>query len=148
MMLEFNILENQAKQVEQQLILIEQQLAEFQILQQSLEDTKKVKNQKVLSPISKGIFFESEVKEIKEVFLDIGSGLTRISLRRYMLAVVFGSPLRIFWVQYIIAGVGKSLFNNPYVLVEYFLGNKILFIFSIAYLGLVILVAFKIKQKG
>jgi len=75
MMLEFNILENQAKQVEQQLILIEQQLAEFQILQQSLEDTKKVKNQKVLSPISKGIFFESEVKEIKEVFLDIGSGV-------------------------------------------------------------------------
>jgi len=75
MMLEFNILENQAKQIEQQLILIEQQLVEFQILQQSLEDAKKVKNQKVLSPIGKGIFFESEAKEIKEVYLDIGSGV-------------------------------------------------------------------------
>jgi len=75
MMLEFNILENQAKQIEQQILLLDQQLMDFQILQKSLEDAKKVKNQKVLSPIGKGIFFESEAKEIKEVFLDIGSGI-------------------------------------------------------------------------
>jgi len=75
MMLEFNILENQAKQIEQQILLIDQQLAEFQNLQQALEDSKKVKNQKILSPIGKGIFFESEAKEIKEIYLDIGSGV-------------------------------------------------------------------------
>lgn len=80
-------------------------------------------------------------------FLDLGIGLTRISFRRYLLAVIFGSPLRIFWVQYVLCGVGKSIFTHPLALAEYLLQNKTLFIFSFAYLILVILVALKIKLK-
>ncbi|MDD5166093.1 MAG: VTT domain-containing protein [Candidatus Omnitrophica bacterium] len=80
-------------------------------------------------------------------FLDLACGLTRISFKRYFLAVILGSPLRIFWVQYVLSGVGKSIFHNPYALSEYLLQNKPLFIFSFAYLILAILVAFKVKRK-
>jgi len=80
-------------------------------------------------------------------FLDLASGLTRISFKKYLVAAILGSPLRIFWVQYILAGVGKAVFNNPYALIEYLLANKVLFIFSLMYLILIIFVAFKIKAK-
>lgn len=80
-------------------------------------------------------------------FLDLACGLTKISFRKYLLAVILGSPLRIFWVQFVLAGVGKSIFNNPYALSEYLIQNKTLFIFSFIYLLLVILVATKIKFK-
>ena len=80
-------------------------------------------------------------------FLDLAVGLTNISLKRYVIAVVLGSPLRIFWVQYVLAGVGKNVLSNPYLLVEYFSSNKIVFILSLVYLILVILVALKVKIK-
>jgi uncharacterized membrane protein YdjX (TVP38/TMEM64 family) len=80
-------------------------------------------------------------------FLDLACGLTRISFKKYILAVILGSPLRIFWVQYVLTGVGKSIFNNPYVLTEYLMRNRSLFIFSLIYLILVILVAVKIKYR-
>lgn len=79
-------------------------------------------------------------------FLDLAMGLTGISFRRYWLAVVLGSPLRIFWVQYIISGVGKDIFKNPYALMDYLSLNKPVFIFSFLYFILVIFVALKIKR--
>jgi uncharacterized membrane protein YdjX (TVP38/TMEM64 family) len=78
-------------------------------------------------------------------FLDLACGLTGMPFKIYLIAVILGSPLRIFWVQYVLAGLGKSIFNNPYALVEYLLNNKTLFIFSFVYLLLVILVAVKLK---
>ena len=80
-------------------------------------------------------------------FLDLYCGLTRITFRRYLSVVILGSPLRIFWVQYVLAGMGKSLFSNPYALVEFITSNKPVFIFSLIYLVLVIVVALKIKAK-
>lgn len=80
-------------------------------------------------------------------FLDLAMGLTRISFRKYLSVVVLGSPLRIFWVQYVLWGVGESLFSRPQALVEYLLRNNILFAFSLIYLILVILVAFKMRFK-
>lgn len=80
-------------------------------------------------------------------FLDLACGLTRISFKRYLWAVIFGSPLRIFWVQYVLAGVGKSIFRDLYALTEYLLENRPLFIFSLIYLVIVILVTLKIKHK-
>lgn len=80
-------------------------------------------------------------------FLDLAAGLTRIHFRKYLAAVIFGSPLKIFWIQYILFAVGKNTFN-PYALAEYFLSNKALFIFSLVYITLVIAVIFKIKRKG
>lgn len=80
-------------------------------------------------------------------FLDLGVGLTNISFRMYLAAVILGSPLRIFWVQYVLAGVGRSIFNNPLAVSEYLMQNKALFLLSFVYLLLVFLVALKIKHK-
>ena len=80
-------------------------------------------------------------------FLDLAAGLSRISFRKYLAAVVLGSPLKILWIQYILCGVGSNIFN-PYALYEYFLSNKALWIFSIVYFVLVVMVIFKIKSRS
>jgi uncharacterized membrane protein YdjX (TVP38/TMEM64 family) len=79
--------------------------------------------------------------------MDLAAGLTKISFRKYLLAVIIGSPVKIFWIQYVLSGVGKSILNNPYVLVEYFLNNKFFLFFSFIYIILVISVAIKISSK-
>lgn len=78
-------------------------------------------------------------------FLDLALGLTKISFLKYILAVIFGSPLKVFWVQYILGAVGKDVFN-PYKMAEYFLKSKVLFILSFIYIILVMAIAFKIKK--
>ena len=80
-------------------------------------------------------------------FLDLGAGLTKISFKKYLAAVVLGSPLRIFWLQYILAGVGKSLFSRPGALTEYLLAHKAILYSSFIYIVLVVLVASKLKIK-
>lgn len=80
-------------------------------------------------------------------FLDLGAGLTKIHFRRYLLAVLLATPIRVFWVQYVLAIVGKNIFSNPELLTVYLLQNKPLFIFSLVYLLLVVIVIFKLKHK-
>ncbi|MDP2906077.1 MAG: VTT domain-containing protein [Candidatus Omnitrophota bacterium] len=80
-------------------------------------------------------------------FLDLACGLTRISFRKYLSAVILASPLRIFWVQFALAGAGEVVFRNPYALSEYIASNKPLFILSLAYLALVVAAALKLKDK-
>lgn len=80
-------------------------------------------------------------------FLDLGVGLTRIHFRRYLVAVLLATPIRVFWVQYILAAVGKNIFHKPELLIDYLLQNKALFIFSFIYLVLIILAAFKLRHK-
>ncbi|TRZ50222.1 TVP38/TMEM64 family protein [bacterium] len=81
-------------------------------------------------------------------FLDLASGLTGIAWPRYLSAVILGSPPRIFWVQYILAGVGLAVLKEPAKLIEYFSLNRTAFIFSFVYFILVAIVAFKIKKRG
>jgi len=80
-------------------------------------------------------------------FLDLSAGLTKMSFKKYLLAVVLGSPLRIFWLQFILAGVGKNIFNRPEVLTEYLLRNKAILFSSLIYILLVIVVVQKLKVK-
>jgi uncharacterized membrane protein YdjX (TVP38/TMEM64 family) len=80
-------------------------------------------------------------------FLDLASGLANISFQRYLAVVILGSPLRIFWVQYVLAGVGMSIFGSPLALSEYLIKNKSLFIFSLGYALLVIIVALKVRKN-
>ena len=80
-------------------------------------------------------------------FLDLAAGLTDISFRRYMAAVAVGSPLRIFWVQYVLAGAGRGIFKNPQALVDYLSLNKAAFAFSFIYLVLVVFVVIKLKRE-
>ncbi len=80
-------------------------------------------------------------------FLDLGAGLTKIRFRRYLIAALLATPIRALWVQYILSAVGKNIFNRPELLVRCLLQNKALFTFSFVYLALVILAAFKLRQK-
>ncbi len=80
-------------------------------------------------------------------FLDLAAGLTKINFKKYLAAVVFGSPVKIFWLQYILSAVGKSIFDNPYALIEYFLKNRAIFFFSFIYIIFIILVVLKISRK-
>jgi uncharacterized membrane protein YdjX (TVP38/TMEM64 family) len=81
-------------------------------------------------------------------FLDLAAGLTPLSFKKYMAAVVFGSPLKIVWIQYILAAMGKSVLDNPAALGDYFLRNTHLFWLSCFYLAAVIAVAIKMGKKG
>lgn len=80
-------------------------------------------------------------------FLDLILGLTRIRLSRYLMIVVLASPPRIFWVQYVLSGLGEAAFKNPGLLINYLLDNRIAFIWSFAYLIAIIILVFKLKHK-
>ena len=80
-------------------------------------------------------------------FLDMAAGLTRMRFRKYFAAVLLGSFLKIFWIQFILYGVGESVLSNPNALTEYFLKNQPVLIFSLLYLVLVGMVIYKIRKK-
>lgn len=80
-------------------------------------------------------------------FLDLAAGLTSLRFPKYLTAVIFGSALKIFWIQYLLAALGQKAFN-PYLLSAYFQENKTLLLFSLIYSILVIVVVHKIKRKG
>lgn len=80
-------------------------------------------------------------------FLDLASGLTSIRFRKYLIAVIFATPIKIFWIQYIIYSVGKSIFSDPAVLMEYFLNHKILLFLSFGYIILIIMAFVKMFRK-
>lgn len=63
------------------------------------------------------------------------------------MASLVGSPLRIFWLQFILAAVGLSVFKDINVIIEYFLYNKIIFIFSLIYLFAAIIAGVFLKKK-
>jgi len=79
--------------------------------------------------------------------LDLSLGLTRIRLSQYLMIVVLASPARIFWVQYILAGLGEAAFKNPWLLVNYLMDNRLAFIWSFIYLVLAVILTFRIKNK-
>ncbi|HNX81130.1 MAG TPA: VTT domain-containing protein [Candidatus Omnitrophota bacterium] len=81
-------------------------------------------------------------------FLDLGVGLTGIPFPRYMLAVVLGTPLKTFWMQYILYKVGEGFYQDPGIFVKIFLQNKQLLLINFLYFLLMILVAVGISQKG
>lgn len=80
-------------------------------------------------------------------FMDLAAGLTKIKFKKYFIAVVLASPIKIFWIQYVLAGVGEIVFKDSSVLVEYFLNNKTLLMFSMVYVILVIMVIYKASRK-
>lgn len=80
-------------------------------------------------------------------FLDLAAGLTKINLRKYILAVILGSPVKIFWLQYVLYGVGESVFTDPNAIVVYFTENPNLLLFSLIYIILAGMAIYKIGRK-
>ena len=79
-------------------------------------------------------------------FMDLAMGLSGISLRKYLLIVILGSPLRIFWVQYVLAGVGISFLKSPDILMQYLLRHQGIFAASAVYLALVFIAWIKLAR--
>lgn len=80
-------------------------------------------------------------------FLDLASGLTSLRFRRYLIAVIFGTPIKMFWIQYIIYSVGRSIFSDPKTLMEYFLSHKILLFLGFGYIILIIMALIKMLKR-
>lgn len=76
--------------------------------------------------------------------LDIIFGLSKISFKKYLLAVILASPPRIFFFQFILAAVkGFSLEKISIFTAK----NPIIFLITFLYIGLSCLVAFTIRKK-
>jgi uncharacterized membrane protein YdjX (TVP38/TMEM64 family) len=79
--------------------------------------------------------------------LDMGAGLSAIPFGRYFLASVIGSPLRIFWLQLVLAGAGTAVFKGPAALNGYLSVHPGVVVFSMLYLFGMIAAAIFIKTR-
>jgi uncharacterized membrane protein YdjX (TVP38/TMEM64 family) len=76
--------------------------------------------------------------------LDLIFGLTKLPFRKYFFVVILASLPRIFWLQFILAGVKELSINK---IIFYFMENRIIFIFSLIYFIFSGIVVFKIRKK-
>ncbi len=80
-----------------------------------------------------GIFFAKFFPVIPFRFLDLVCGLTRISLKKYLLISAVASPLRIFVIQFFVA-LGVDTILNPAKLSVYLQGHPAIFLAVVLYL--------------
>ncbi|MBW1744342.1 MAG: VTT domain-containing protein, partial [Deltaproteobacteria bacterium] len=90
------------------------------------------------------IFLLRAVPLIPYRVLDISFGLSKLPLKKYILIVILASLPRIFWVQFVLAGMKGFSMNAA---VAYFNENNVVFFLSLAYFVITLIVAFRIKRK-
>jgi uncharacterized membrane protein YdjX (TVP38/TMEM64 family) len=90
------------------------------------------------------IFLLRAVPLIPYRVLDICFGLSKVPLKKYILIVILASLPRIFWVQFILAGIKGFSINAA---IAYFNQNNIVFFLSLAYFVITLIVAFRIKRQ-
>lgn len=93
-----------------------------------------------------GIFSLRIIPLVPFRFLDVLAGLTGLRFRDYLLAAILGSPLRIFWLQYILSAVGEGIFKEPQMLSRYLLQNPFIFILSFGYFIAAVILAVILKK--
>lgn len=93
-----------------------------------------------------GIFVLRIVPLVPYRFLDIATGLTKISFSQYILAVILGSPVRIFWLQFILSVLGENVFKNPSLIIDYFNSHPAILVFSFIYATASFILAISIKR--
>jgi|TARA_B100001964_G_scaffold218480_1_gene259537 prefoldin alpha subunit len=75
--LEFQMLDQSIKQLEKQNTALNNQLMELMATNQSLEDMKKINNgTEILMPLSGGIYAKAELKDSKNLIVNVGSNIT------------------------------------------------------------------------
>lgn len=85
--------------------------------------------------------------------MDIGFGLSSVSFRKYFMVSVFATPFRVLWLQFILAGIGTSVFH-PQKLIEYLLEHQsilyysAMYFFVIAVVTVLALVSKVVKKKS
>lgn len=74
--MQFQMFQQQIEQVQKQLQMIDKQLVELETVKQGVEDLKTVKTgTEILVPVSSGIFVKAELKDNKNVTVNVGSNV-------------------------------------------------------------------------
>ena len=73
--------------------------------------------------------------------MDLGYGLTPASFQKYFTAIIVVSFFRILWLQFILAGIGVSLFKDTSAMLDYFLKHPTVLKYSALYFLAVIVAA-------
>lgn len=72
--IEMQVLDKQIKQVQEQIMQLDEQMADLGGVLVNLEDLKSVEEgSEILVPVSNGIFIKAEVKSIEKVGVNVGS---------------------------------------------------------------------------
>ncbi|HBR14226.1 MAG TPA: hypothetical protein DD723_01595 [Candidatus Omnitrophica bacterium] len=66
-------------------------------------------------------------------FMDLGFGLSSIGFKKYFAAIFLTSLIRVFWLQYILAGVGGNVFKDPSVVMNYLMAHPFILVGSAVY---------------
>lgn len=76
---EFQMLSQHIKQLEEKTTALNNQLMDLAVTNQSLEEMKKLKQgTEILVPLSSGIYTKAEIKDNKNVIVNVGSNVTTI----------------------------------------------------------------------
>jgi uncharacterized membrane protein YdjX (TVP38/TMEM64 family) len=73
--------------------------------------------------------------------MDLGAGLSKISISKYLTVVVFASIPRVFWQQRILSDVGTAVFTDPRGMIEYFTNKPFMLYYSYIYFLVVIVLS-------
>ncbi|MBU2474306.1 MAG: VTT domain-containing protein [Candidatus Omnitrophica bacterium] len=94
-------------------------------------------------PLLKAIFVRANPLIPYRVF-DVGLGLSRISFKKFLLAILIASPARIFWLQFPLAAMRGFSIEK---MLTYFEQNMAVALTMVVYIVVVCLTPFLIKQK-
>ena len=76
---EFQMLSQHIKQLEEKTTALNNQLMDLAVTNQSLEEMKKLKQgTEILVPLSNGIYTKAEIKDSKNVIVNVGSNVTTV----------------------------------------------------------------------
>jgi uncharacterized membrane protein YdjX (TVP38/TMEM64 family) len=92
------------------------------------------------------IFVLRTVPLVPYRFLDLAYGLTSVPFRKYLIVSAVAMPIRIFWLQFIAAGIGSAIFDQTRVM-AYFEQHIPVLRLSFLYLIFSIVAAFFLSKK-
>jgi uncharacterized membrane protein YdjX (TVP38/TMEM64 family) len=90
------------------------------------------------------IFLLRAVPLIPYRVLDLSFGLSKLSFKTYVLAVILASLPRIFWIQFVLTAMRGFSVQGA---IQYFSDNMIIFSLSLVYLAISLIVLFRIRTK-
>jgi len=72
--MQYQMIDQQMKQIQQQVQVIEKQLVDLAVTRQAMDDLEKTNvGSEILVPVSNGIFTKAELKDNKKLILNVGS---------------------------------------------------------------------------
>ena len=80
-------------------------------------------------------------------FLDLGFGLTKISIKKYFIIALLSSPMRIYIIQYMLV-VGADSLRNPQVFLQKLMENEVLGWVSLVYIAGAFIVMYILKHQA